>query len=67
MSEKMVLLRRAQRLCREAREIRADAAQVSLSPDRECLTTLASLLEAEAVKLERRADQPAGTGLPAAV
>ena len=57
MSDRIILLQRAQTLDREARQVRTEAARLLLSTDRQCLSELAATLEAEARKLELRADR----------
>jgi hypothetical protein len=57
MSDRIILLQRAQTLDREARQVRVEATRLLLTTERQCLSELAALLEAEARKLEVRADR----------
>jgi hypothetical protein len=55
MSDMIILLERAQVLSREARQVRVEAERVVLATDKKCLGDLATMLDAEAGKLELRA------------
>jgi hypothetical protein len=56
MSDRIVLLRRAMTLSREARQVRVEAERLALATDKQRLSELAALLDIEARKLELRAD-----------